>query len=57
MVIGASLGGEIHIQDVNTLLYPLVSREVIDKDISRTKLAFKWNKNTFEILIEKEGIS
>jgi hypothetical protein len=41
MAIGASLGGEIHIQDVNTLLYPLVSREVIDKDISQTNLTFK----------------
>jgi hypothetical protein len=41
MAIGASLGGEIHIQDVNTLLYLLVSREVINKDISRTNLTFK----------------
>jgi hypothetical protein len=38
---GANLGGEIHIQDVDTFLYPIIGREVIDKDISPTKLTSK----------------
>ncbi len=57
MAIGASLGGEIHIQDIDTLLYPLVGKEVINKDISLVRLASKQSKNAFEILVEKEGHS
>jgi hypothetical protein len=41
MAIGAILGGEIHIHDVNTLLYPLISREVIERAISQTRITFK----------------
>jgi hypothetical protein len=41
LTIGANLGGEIHIQDVDTFLYLIIGREVIDKDISPTKPASK----------------
>ncbi len=54
MAIGASLGGEIQIQDADIILYPLIGREVINKDISPTRLASKQSKNTFEIMVEKE---
>ncbi len=54
MAIRASLGGEIHIQDVDIILYPLISREVINKDISPIRLTSKQSKNTFEIMVEKE---
>ncbi len=52
VAIGASFGGEIHIQDVDTLLYPLVGKEVINKDISPVRPASKQSKNAFEILVE-----
>ncbi len=45
---GTNLGGEIHIQDVDTLLYPIIGREVIDKDISPTKLASKRSKTNLK---------
>jgi hypothetical protein len=41
VAVRANLGEEIHIQDVDTLLYPIVGREVINKDISPTKPASK----------------
>ncbi len=37
VAIRANLGEEIHIQDVDTLLYLIIGRGVIDKDISPTK--------------------
>jgi hypothetical protein len=54
LTIGARLGGEIHIQEVDTLLDPLVNRKVIDKDISPSKTTSKHSKNGFEILVAKE---
>jgi hypothetical protein len=48
------LGKEIHIQKAYTFLYPLVGKEVIDKDISASKPTFKCCKNVFEILATKE---
>ncbi len=53
LVIRARLGREIHIQEANTLLDPLVKRKVIDKDIS-PKTTLKRSKNAFEILVAKE---
>jgi len=41
VVVRANLGGEIHIQDVDTLLYLIIGREVINKDISPIKLTSK----------------
>ncbi len=53
VAVRANLGEEIHIQDVDTLLYPIVGREVINKDISPTKPASKWSENKFEILAKE----
>jgi hypothetical protein len=57
VTIGASLGGEIHIQDVDTLIYPLLGAGVIDKDISPIRPTSRQRKNAFEIMVKEEGHS
>jgi hypothetical protein len=57
LAIGANLGGDIHIQDANIILYLLIGRKVINKDMSPIIPTSKQSKNTFEILVEEEGHS
>jgi hypothetical protein len=54
LAIGTRLGEEIHIQEVDTFLYLLVGKNVINKDLSPSRPTFKFSKNVFEILVAKE---
>jgi hypothetical protein len=55
MFVGrARKGQQMLIQDSTSLLYPLVSREIIHNDIPPPRLVMKHNKKVFEILAKEE---
>ncbi len=55
IVAGARKGQQMLIQNLASLLYPLVGREIIHNDISPPRPVMKHSKNNFEILPEEEG--
>jgi hypothetical protein len=55
IVGGARKGQQMLIQNLASLLYPLVGKKIIHNDIFPPRPIMKHSKNNFEILLEEEG--
>ncbi len=51
------MGRQLHIFDPTKFLYPMIGRDMIDKDLSPPRLITKRSMNIFEVLAEKERSS
>jgi hypothetical protein len=55
IVGGVRKGQQMMIQNLASLLYPLVGRDIIHNDIFPPRPIMEHSKNSFEILLEEEG--